>query len=269
MELIDLYNHLIQCISKLEEVISTGKSGGEKLLEQNESDIDIFVFCNEVPCAEIRQNLINNLESDVSNVAISERSGRFWGVCDFVTIKNTEICLMYFSVSDMNHEIESVLSGARLDKEEGYFYPTGRCATFLSMHSLYDKEGYISSMKERLSVYPQQLSVKLIHYHAAKINNDEDFNRAVSRSDILFYHSTLENALDHFLQALFAANNCFFPSRKRTLQFIEGFTRKPENCSKRLLEVLALGASTETLAQSYSIWLQLCDEFLKLVAHAK
>lgn len=65
-------------------------------------------------------------------------------------------------------------------------------------------------MKKKLSSYPPQLSTKLIKHHIEKINNEEDFDRAVSREDILFYHSTLDSALGHFLQALFALNCCFF-----------------------------------------------------------
>ncbi len=167
---------------------------------------------------------------------------------------------MYFTTSEVDNDIESVLNGSRLDKEDGYFYPTGRCATFLTIYILYDKNGYISTMKEKLSLYPLQLSAKLMMYHIDKINDKEDFGRAVSRGDVLFYHSTLESALDHFLQAIFAFNQCFFPSRKRTAQFIESFKHKPKNCTERLLKVVELGSQPGTLSQSYEEWVVLCDE---------
>jgi len=260
MSLLDNYTLLIDTIREIDGVLSIGKSGGGAIPENNESDIDIFVFCSQVPDANTRQVAVKKVGSAVSWMKISETTGKFWGVCDFATIDDTDICLMYFNISDMNDEIESVLNGSRLDRESEYFYPTGRCATFLSMYVLYDKTGYIADMKEKLSVYPLSLAEKLYNHHIRKINDGEDFERAVSRGDVLFYHATLELAIDHFLQALFALNRCWFPGRKRTLQFVQDFKSKPIDCSKKMLRIIELGSVAETLSQSYEIWSALCTE---------
>jgi hypothetical protein len=264
MSLLDNYNLLIETVREIDGVLSIGKSGGENIPMQGESDIDIFIFCSKVPNANAKKTAIQKLTPAISIIQINETAGRFWGVCDFVAIDDTDVCLMYFNISDMDDEIESVLDGSRLDKESEYFYPTGRCATFMSMHILYDKTGYISGMKEKLSVYPMSLAEKSYNHHIRKINNGEDFERAVSRGDVLFYHSTLESVIDHYLQALFALNQCWFPSRKRTMQFVEGFKYKPVDFSEKLLEVIKLGAEAETLTQSYDIWSALCKELLQL-----
>ena len=262
------FNQLINAVSEIEEVISIGKSGGEKLPVHNESDIDIFIFCNEIPTTESRQSAVMQLGTAVDDMKLSEKSGRFWGVCDFITIAGIELCLMYFTTTDMDNDINSVLDGTRLDRENEYFYPTGRCATFIDMHILYDKTAFIARMKEKLALYPSLLSEKLYAHHVSKINHAEDFNRAVERKDVLFFHSTLELALDHFLQALFALNKCFFPSRKRSLQFIDNFEIKPANCSGRLLKVIENGSQPETLRQSYDIWCELCQELLRISGRA-
>ena len=260
----DIYHRLISNLGQMDEVLSIGKSGGEKLPLDNESDIDIFIFCSRIPDAVKRRSAAESLGSAVSGCKISNKSGRFWGVCDFVFIGDAEICLMYFTTDEMDRDIKSVLNGSRLDREDEYYYPTGRCASVLSMHILCDKQGYIKAMKEKLSVYPEALSKKLFEYHIRKINDEEDFERAVSRGDVLFYHATLESAIDHFLQALFALNRCFFPSRKRTLEWVERFERKPDNCSERLLKVISLGSSSETLPQSYETLEELCGELKSL-----
>ena len=260
MSLLENYNLLVKTIGEIDGVLSIGKSGGQHIPENNESDIDIFVFCSQIPDVKIRKAAVKKLESAVSEIKLSEKSGRSWGFCDFATVDNTDICLMYFNISDMNDEIESVLNGSRLDRESEYFYPTGRCASFLSLHIIYDKTNYIADMKEKLSVYPLSLSEKLYNHHIRKINDGEDFERAITRGDVLFYHATLELAIDHYLQALFALNRCYFPSRKRNMQYIENFKRKPVNCSERLLEVIELGSKPDTLPQSYDIWVNLCKE---------
>ena len=54
-------------------------------------------------------------------------------------------------------------------------------------------------------------------------------------------------AADRFLQALYAVNDCYFPSRKRTERAIAGFSLKPENCYARLLNLVALAANEATI----------------------
>ena len=249
----------MQAISTIDNVSSIGKSGGEALPEHVESDIDIYVFCDEIPDIGTRKTAVHSLGDAIETAEYNENAGCFWGTIDFVTIADTEICLMYFTVAYMTHEIDSVLNGSRLEKEAGFFYPTGRCATMLSMHVFYEKTGYIAAMKERLSGYPPDLSKKLFDYHIHKANDAESFQSAVSKADVLFYHEVLENALDHLLQALFALNKCFFPSRKRNATFIRIFKYKPDRCVERMLEVIELGARPATLLQSYEKWKLLYD----------
>ncbi|HWQ58030.1 MAG TPA: DUF4037 domain-containing protein [Clostridia bacterium] len=260
---IGAYTRLIEAVRQLEGVVSLGKSGGEALPQRDEGDIDLFVFCDAVPNINARRAVLE-IAGAAASVRIAERAGRFWGVCDCAMLGDCDLCLMYFTVSEMDAEIESTLDGFRLDREGEYFYPTGRCATFGSMHILYDTNGYIAAMKKKLSVYPDSLARALLAHHIARVNDEEDFERAVSRGDVLFYHATIESALDHYLQALFALNRRFFPSRKRTVQFVDGFSYKPRDCAKRLLRAVELGARPETLEQSYEIWIALCDELAEM-----
>jgi hypothetical protein len=260
----DSFERLINAISELENVFSIGKSGVGDIPLHNESDIDVFVFCDKIPAAPLRHSVVRESGIIADKSEFGEASVRFWGICDFITVCGTEICLMYFTVSEMDKEIDSVLNCSRLDREDEYFYPTGRCASFINMCIFYDKYGYINGKKEKLKLYPEELSERLFNHHSNRINDAEDFNRAVIREDALFYHSTFESAIDHFLQALFALNKVFFPSRKRTIQFINDFKYKPRNCSDRLLEVIALGSNPKTLYQSYYLWNALCNELIEV-----
>ena len=264
----DCFALVIDSVSTMEQVQSIGKSGGKDLPEQGESDIDLYIFCTEIPSASKRQSAIDSVGSDVRSSNISEQEGQFWGTCDFATIGNMDFCLMYFTTVKMSAYIETVLSGERLDREGNYFYPTGRISTILSMYVLLDKNNYIALLKQRLAEYPALLSERLIEHHIRRLHGlvTEDMERAVSRKEVLLYHYALEIGIDHFLQALFALNKCFFPSRKRTVQYIDKFSIKPIDCANRLLEVVALGGSPETLFQSSEIWSALCGELSDLAA---
>lgn len=264
----DYFMLVVDSVSKIEQVQSIGKSGGKELPEANESDIDLYIFCNEIPSVEKRQAMIDSLGSNVRSSNISKEESQFWGMCDFVTIGNMDFCLMYFTTIKMSEYIEAVLNGERVDKEGTFFYPTGRIATILSMYVLLDKHNYISLLKQRLEVYPVDLSEKMIKYHIRRLNGlvTEDIERAVSRKEVLLYHYALEISIDHFLQALFALNKCFFPSRKRTIQYIDKFSEKPIDCAERLLKAVALSGAPDTLFQSNEIWSALCNELTNLAA---
>ena len=266
MSLSDYFHCCIDILSALDGVLAIGKSGGEALPDNNESDIDVFVFCDRTPDLAARLAAFNKPGLPLSNVKFSENTGRFWGVCDFASLGEADLCIMYFTIENINEEIESALQGLRPDRIDEYFYPTGRCATILSLHVLYDKTAYIAKMKEKLSQYPLSLSDTLFHYHIRKINDEEDFQRAVARGDVLFFHSILEIAMDHYLQALFALNKRYFPGRKRSLEHIQAFGAAPHDCSERLLSVVALGSKAESLSQAYAEWTALCQELIAFSA---
>ncbi len=105
-----------------------------------------------------------------------------------------------------------------------------------------------------------------MRFHLGRTIDEEDFGRAVLRKDVLFYHQVLENAIDHYLQALYAVNETFFPSRKRTNKYIDSFKLKPENCYERLLNVVRLGSSPEGIEKSYTEWCSLVSDLESICA---
>jgi len=99
----------------------------------------------------------------------------------------------------------------------------------------------------------------LVARHLLALGDTADLLRAVQRRDLLFFHWALDIAIDHFLQALFAQNGAYFPSRKRSLECLKGFAQKPSRCGERLTECIRLGASEETLGLSLAIWQSLVE----------
>lgn len=260
------FDRLIASVAALPSVRAVGKSDGDALPESNESDIDVFVYCDQIPSGQARLEAVRTMGEAVRDVRISKEAGAHWGHCDYVLLADAEVCLMYFTVGQAADEIEGILRGERLNKERNYFYPTGRCATLLGMHILCDKDGFLASMQRRLSEYPDSLALRLTQHHLELLNDTEDLDRAVQRKDALFYHFALDLALDHFLQALFALNRTFFPSRKRTLQYLASFAIAPADCADRLLRVLALGGTGETVPESYREFVELSKELSILAA---
>ena len=251
----EIIDSLIGSISAMSNVQSIGMSGSKTPLPKaGESDIDIFIYCDVIPEFEKREFIMSQLGDLLQESKINVFEGGHWGIGDFIRINGIETWLMYFTVNETLNDVESILNGEYPDKLDNYYYPVGRCAMLKNISILYDRNNFLYSLKKRLSDYPDNLAKILIQYHLAELEDTEDLERAVSRKDVLFYHFAMDIAIDHFLQALFAINRIYFPSRKRTLDFIKNFNIKPERCSEKLLEVVKLGSYSESIHQSYALW---------------
>ena len=261
---------LIEYVSAMPEVASIGISGSKRPLPKpGEGDIDLFVYCDAIPACDKRREAIGQLGDLAQDCKINVFEGGHWGTGDFLRVNGVETWLMYFTLRDTSSNVDAILKGDFPDKLGNYYYPIGRCAMLKAITVLYDQSGYLNSLKDRLQVYRQPLAEKLAGYHLDKLADVEDLQRAVVRKDVLFYHFALDIAIDHFLQALFAINRTFFPSRKRTLQFMAGFAVQPINCAERLLEVIRLGSAAEGIGQSYALWAGLVDELRCCVARQR
>lgn len=264
-EIEKIIDELISNISEINEVQAIGISGGKMQLPQvGEGDIDIFIYCDTIPCIEKRQNVINKSGDWVQESKVNVFEGGHWGKGDFILVNGVETWLMYFTVDETLTDISSILNGEYPDKLDNYYYPIGRCAMLKNINVLYDKSNFLHDLKKRLSVYPEELSEIFLRHHLDELEDTEDLQRAVTRKDVLFYHFALDIAIDHFLQALFALNKTYFPSRKRTLYFISAFNIKPEQCEERILEVISSGGFSEGISKSYELLSEMVSELKKL-----
>lgn len=265
MKTSDKLNNLIKAIADMEQVDAIGISGTmEPLPAAGEGDIDIFIYCSAVPAPVQRREMLFSLSPMLGESTVGVYSGGHWGAGDCTSINGVETWLMYFTMDEALGEVEDVLSGKLLDRQDRYYFPIGRIAMLGKINILYDRNGFLSTLKSRLSVYPEGLARKMTARHLEGLMAEEDLLRAVNRKDPLFYHFALEPALDHFLMALFALNREYFPSRKRSLEYIDRFKVKPEGCGNRLLEIVRLGGEEKSLKESYEKLKELASELANL-----
>ena len=246
---------LINALAHHHSIRAVGMSGGERPFpEPGEGDIDLFVYCTEIPAGIERQEMLMSLREEVEQFEIGQFESGHWGQGDCLSIAGVETWLLYFTVAEARLELEAILSGNYLGRLDSYYYPMGRCAMWKTMRALYDPDGVLQSFRQRLAEYPQALAQAVIDHHLKALEDAEDLERAVRRKDVFFFHFALDLALDHFLQALFARNREYFPSRKRSENYLQNFKIKPAECEQRLHQVFALGGRAETLEQSYEVW---------------
>jgi hypothetical protein len=248
-------NKLVNAVARHDSVRAIGSSGGERPFPgPGQGDIDIFVYCTEIPTKDERQEMLKPLREEIEHVEIGKLESGHWGQGDCLSLAGVETWLLYFTVAEARAELEAILSGKYLGRLDSYYYPIGRCAMWKSMQVFYDPDGVLQAFKQRLAEYPQDLALAVIDHHLKALEDVEDLERAVARKDVFFFHFALDLALDHFLQALFALNRQYFPSRKRSDTYLRGFKVKPAECEGRLHQVVVLGGDPETLEQSYKTW---------------
>jgi hypothetical protein len=251
---------LLDEVSSIEEIRAIGQTSDINIVPKaGESDIDIFILCDKVPCYEDRKAAYDKNSTLIEECIMNVCEGGDWGTGDIFIIDGVETMLMYFSTDETLRYVNDILEGEHLDSIKG-FYPVGRCATLKNLYVIYDELELLGSLKEKLSVYPDGLKEKMVRFHLSRTKDEEGFGRALLRKDVLFYHQILEVSIDHYLQALYAVNKTYFPSRKRTKQYIDSFEIKPENCYERLLDVITFGSSPKSIEKSYSEWCSLVSD---------
>lgn len=259
------FTELLRALRQQQSIRTIGKAGGSAIPDDGFSDIDLFLFCAKIPVRTEREELLRPLAGKIAVSCYGETEHPHWGLVDSVLIGKQEIYLMYFTQDAFQVSVASILRGERTEREENYFYPTGRLASIQGMHAFHDPDGFLTRLKSECSAFPDALQEAILCRCLPKIDDAEDFRRAIRRKDVLFYHATLDLALDRFLQALFAFNRVFFPSRKRSFDFIRRFAAKPRDCAARLERILSLGADGDTLDASYRLWHELCMELLNII----
>jgi hypothetical protein len=248
-------NTLVNTLAHHPSIRAIGLSGGERPLPApGEADIDLFVYCVAIPSQKERKEMLMSLAEEVEQVEIGKLESGHWGKGDCFLLRGVETWLLYFTVAEAHAELDAILKGKYLDRLDSYYYPIGRCAMWKAMRVFYDPDGFLQTAKRRLEEYPHELASAVLNHHWKALDDVEDLERAVHRQDVFFYHFALDLALDHFLQALFALNKEYFPSRKRSEAYLRQFRFKPAECEARLRQTIVLGAKAKTLEQSYEIW---------------
>lgn len=256
---------LVGTLACHDSIRAVGMSGGERPFpEPGKGDIDLFVYCTAIPAPDQRAVILSPLQGEIEQMEIGKLEGGHWGQGDCLSVAGVETWLLYFTVVEARLELEETLAGNYLGRLDSYYYPIGRCAMWKTMRAFYDPDGLLQGFKQRLSDYPRALSQASIAHHLQALEDVEDLERAVGRRDVFFFHFALDLALDHFLQALFAWNGEYFPSRKRSESYLQGFKIKPVDCERRLRAVIALGSNPETLDQSYRLWNDLVRDLKSL-----
>lgn len=241
---------LILKIALLEQVSGIAQTGDLNTeLIPGHSDIDLFILCTTIPSEEERRGIYDSFSGEYSECTINVCRGGYWGYGDILLVGGIEVMPMYFTYEEMYNYLAETLEGKHVEKDGG-FYPTGRLASVETINILYEENSAWTSLVELVKKTPEELFEKLFCCHISQVIDEEDLGRVLLRREVLFFHQVLENAMDHYLQALFALNHTYFPSRKRNEAAIRSFKKQPINLYERLSQIIKNASSPEMIEEA-------------------
>lgn len=264
MNVIAIKNKLVNELSQNNKIKGIGQTGdiNANLIAGN-SDIDMFVLCTAIPTEVERKCIYSNYSNEYSECVMNVCSGGIWGYGDILIIDGIDVMFMYFTIEEMEDYLDEVLNGKHLGRNGG-FYSTGRLSSVETINILYESSTEWTSLIEKVKKPPIDLFARLFDFHISNVINEEDLGRVILRKEVMFYHSVLEDSLDHLLQALFAINFVYFPSRKRSEQYIKEFKNKPDDCYNRLLQIIETSVSSNTIERSVKELKKITSEIEKI-----
>ncbi len=76
-------NRLVNALASHASIRAIGMSAGERPFpEPGEGDIDLFVYCTEIPARNERQEMLMSLQGEIEQVEIGKLESGHWGQGD-------------------------------------------------------------------------------------------------------------------------------------------------------------------------------------------
>lgn len=205
------------------------------------SDIDIFIFGNEPTPYEYRKEIIENFCDDPTQAYISETYDRpFGGNIDFI-YKGIPIEVVARCKGSMEEKVDRAIRGEfeiipQTWTSNGY-YSFIYLSEVSFLKPILDEDGWLQSLKDRLSVYPPALKANIISTFMRRAHTwigNFHYETALPRTDVLFIAPIVVNTLMNMVQVIFAINEIYFTGDKK----LERALHEMPYCPALLLENL-------------------------------
>lgn len=219
------------------EAIAIGGSSAANTAD-NSSDIDIYIFTTkEIPVSE-REKLVKPISSKY------EVGAEYFGAGDeyFVDTLNKQFDIMYW---DKNW-FDSVVENVWLKHYPSNGYTTCFLYTLKNQQILFDKNGWLLSLKEKINTgYPKELKNNIIKRNLMLLKDKpfasyyEQIEKAIKRNDIVSINHRIAAFLASYFDIIFAKNELLHPGEKRLVQFAKNNCKiLPDNFEKNINDLL-------------------------------
>lgn len=220
-----------------------------KGIEDAESDLDLYVFCEAVPPSPTRTELARSFSARITGVISWENDISFdQAGTDFHWDGRKVECWMRNS-----HHIDATILECKrgeITQELVTWTPNGFfnhcCLSDLNaMQIVDDAYGILSRWKSAVAEYPPLLAETIISRHLAAARfwpNNFHYERAIRRLDIIYTTSIVQQVVHNLIQVVFALNHQYFPGDKKLALHLDKLERQPTRFVERLHALVFPGA---------------------------
>jgi len=177
----------------------------------------------------------------------------------WLTVQSQAVDFLYRDLSKVEFIIDDCLKG-----QVDMFYQPGHPHGFVSSiylaevavcQPLWEADGQLSALKERVQPYPQALQKALIQKFAWEIDFALGTGRkSIERKDVVYAAGCCFRAVACMLQVLFALNEAYWLNEKGALLIADKFPLRLERLKERVEEAFAiLSADGQSIEKSISI----------------
>lgn len=240
------------------------------------SDIDLGIYYDPDVALDLSElsRVATRLDDEHRADVITPLGG--WGPWinggGWLKIQNQPVDFLYRDLAKVRAVIEDCLQ----ERVEIYYQPGHPLGFVTSMYlaevavcqPLWDPDGFISELKEKINPYPDSLQRALTQKFAWEINFSIDIARkAAQRSDVTYAAGCCFRSVMCMLQVLFAMNRTHWLNEKGALAIADTFGRKPERLQSRINQVfLLLEANPQPIQNALFQLEELSGEITKLYA---
>lgn len=237
---------LIKEMSKIGEIESIALAGSRAVnLNDELSDYDVYVYCNNQVDKEIRHNILKNY------CKYMEINNTYWETEDDCILNNGVVIeLIYRDIKGFEDVIKSVL----IDGNAYNGYTTCMWDNLLSCKILFDRNNKLTELKKKYDIpYPEKLQKNIIKKNLELLDGyipsfSDQIKKASKRGDIVSVNHRITEFLASYFDLVFAYNKVTHPGEKR---MIENCIRKckslPENFEENIKLLLSNLYSPEVI----------------------
>lgn len=209
---------MVENYKKLKEVDSIGLGGSSTAkMADNKSDYDIYIYGKNEPPVEDRRKIAEKFADN------PEVDNHYFETGDTFRLRETgkPIDIMYRDPEFIENNIKWVWEGCNASLG----YTTCFVDNIKKTEILYDKNGWLKSVKERVSTpYPDKLAQNIItknftYLKDAMFSFRDQIASAVERADFVSINHRCAAFLASYFDTIFAKNKVLNPGEKKLIPF--------------------------------------------------
>lgn len=219
-----------------------------KHMDDEESDLDLYVFAGGILPNPERTRLTLQLSPDVRDVVSYGCLEPFEQAGTDFFLGTLKIECWFRNTASLDHALDEGAAGiVRQDlvtwTTTGFF---NHCSLsdLNSMVPVEDPTGLLARWKDRVRRYPPRLRASIIERHLGAARfwpGNFHYRSAVERRDVIYTTGIVQQVVHNLIQVLFAANRAYFPGDKKLASAIASLDLVPDRFAERVQGLLFPG----------------------------